>query len=69
MYTKDEARRQILEVWRTWEGKSESDNPMHKLEFYGWLCQNRSDLLQFRGKGDKWQIVNGWLLNSGKVKD
>jgi hypothetical protein len=29
--------------------------------FFRYLQNERSDLLDFRAVGDKWQIVHGWL--------
>ena len=37
--------------------------------FFRYLQSERSDLLDFKSRGvDKWQIVHGWLLSSGRVK-
>jgi hypothetical protein len=37
--------------------------------FFNYLQSERSELLDFKSRGaDKWQIVHGWLLSSGRVK-
>jgi hypothetical protein len=35
--------------------------------FFRYLQTDRSDLLDFRGGGNKWQIVHGWLRD--RLKD
>ena len=70
MITKDEARVLILQEWGQWiEKHPEKTNPngTDGLIFFGYLQTERPALLNFRNRGDKWQVVRGWLLREGLV--
>ena len=72
---KEEARRAILSEYDRWAKKHPNDaSMMGGFLFFRYLQNERSDLLDFRAVGDKWQIVHGWLrdrvgaANSGPLK-
>jgi hypothetical protein len=67
----EEARPAILAEWRRWwptTGKSVPGG-LDGLSFFSHLQKDRPDLLSFRGSGDKWQIVHGWLMRANLVPD
>lgn len=70
---KDEARRFILGAWDDWAAgtlePSYAANRTDALRFFAYLQTERSELLKFRTAGDRWQIVHGWLLDSGRITD
>lgn len=40
------------------------------LKFYCELQDRRSPLLDFRPtRGDRWQVIHGWLLDQGRVSN
>lgn len=55
-----DAARQKPESWA---------NADDSLNFWGYLCDDRPDLLKFRCKGSKREQVHAWLLNSGCLQD
>lgn len=61
-----EAEREIKRVCR-YEYLRDSENvnafgsPMGPLHFYVWLENRRPDLLDFRCRGGKYQVVAGWV--------
>lgn len=60
-----EAERKIISEWRVWPKEHGGGSTQDMMTFYfTWLPKNRPDLLRFRGKGDSWQRVKGWLQNS-----
>ncbi len=70
--TREQSRLEALREWRRWRdanGVTAEASGNDGLRFYGYLQSNRADLLKFKGGGDKWQVVHGWLLNSGCVRD
>ena len=70
MITKSEARSLELEEWRCWiEKHPEIAKPSGTdgLAFFGYLQTERPTLLNFRSRGDKWQVVHGWLLQERLV--
>jgi hypothetical protein len=59
---KEEAKRVILGEYDKWAKKHPNDaKMMGGFLFFRYLQQERSDLLDFRVVGDKWQIVHGWI--------
>jgi hypothetical protein len=65
---KEEARRVVLSEYDRWEKKHPKDaSMMGGFLFFRYLQEERSDLLDFRGAGNKWQIVYGWLRD--RLKD
>jgi hypothetical protein len=59
---KEEARRAVLGEYDRWAKKHPNDaRMMGGFLFFRYLQKERSDLLDFRQVGDKWQIVHGWL--------
>jgi hypothetical protein len=59
---KEEARRAVLSEYDRWAKKHPNDaSMMGGFLFFRYLQKERSDLLDFRSVGDKWQIVHGWL--------
>jgi hypothetical protein len=62
------ARRAVLSEYDRWAKKHPNDaTMMGGFLFFRYLQNERSDLLDFRAVGDKWQIVHGWLQD--RVKD
>ena len=57
---KEEARRAVLSEYDSWAKKNPA-NMMGGFLFFRYLQEERSDLLDFRAAGSKWQIVHGWL--------
>ena len=65
---KEEARRAILSEYDGWAKKHPDDAVMMGgFLFFRYLQNERSDLLDFRAVGSKWQIVHGWI--QGRVED
>jgi len=68
-----DARRAVLAEWDSWATKhitpGATPNGHDAMLFFGHLQKNRSDLLEFRYPGDKWQRVHGWLMSHRQVKD
>ena len=66
---KEEARRAVLSEYDRWAKKHPNDaRTMGGFLFFRYLQKERSDLLDFRAVGDKWQIVTagsgiGWKTN------
>jgi len=59
---KEEARRAVLSEYDRWTKKHPKDaSMMGGFLFFRYLQEERSDLLDFRGAGNKWLIVYGWL--------
>ena len=59
---KEEARLAIVSEYDRWAKKHPDEAiMMGGYLFFRYLQDERSDLLDFRGAGDKWQIVHGWL--------
>jgi len=58
----EEARRAVLSVYDGWAKKHPNQaSMMGGFLFFRYLQEERSDLLEFRTVGNKWQIVHGWL--------
>ncbi len=55
----EEAKAEIQMAWKQWDG--DKTNILSMITFYGWLEENRPELLKFRSYGDPWQTVNCWL--------
>ncbi|MGC2076434.1 MAG: hypothetical protein WA728_10465 [Xanthobacteraceae bacterium] len=65
---KEDARRAILSEYERWAKKHPDDATiMGGFLFFRYLQNERSDLLDFRAVGNKWQIVHGWIRD--RVKD
>ena len=59
---KEEARRAVLSEYDRWAKKHPNDaRMMGGFLFFRYLQKEKSDLLDFRSVGDKWQIVHDWL--------
>jgi hypothetical protein len=59
---KEEARRTVLSGYDRWAKKHpDAAKMMGGFLFFRYLQEERSDLLDFRAAGSKWQIVHGWL--------
>lgn len=63
---KDDAERQIMQAWREWCGlnvpSEKSPDGNDALRFYLSLESTQSPLLNFRCAGDRWQVVQGWIV-------
>ena len=65
---KEESRRAVLSEYDSWAKKHPNDaRMMGGFLFFRYLQKERSDLLDFRAVGNKWQIVHGWIRN--RLKD
>jgi hypothetical protein len=59
---KEEAKRTVLSEYDRWAKKHpDAAKMMGGFLFFRYLQEERSDLLDFRAAGSKWQIVHGWL--------
>ncbi len=59
---KEEARPAVLSEYDGWSKKHPNDaRMMGGFLFFRYLQKEKSDLLDFRPVGNKWQIVQGWL--------
>src|SRR5262249_57526777 len=60
-----EARRAVLSAYDGWAKKYPNQaSMMGGFLFFRYLQAERSDLLDFRAAGNKWQIVHGWIRDS-----
>jgi len=60
--SKEEARRAVLSAYDSWAKKHTDDaSIMGGFLFFRYLQTDRSELLDFRGAGNKWEIVHGWI--------
>ena len=65
---KEEARLAIVSEYDRWAKKHPDEAiMMGGFLFFRYLQNERSDLLDFRAIGNKWQIVHGWIQD--RVKD
>jgi hypothetical protein len=65
---KGAAKAAILGEYARWAKKHPDDAVMMGgFLFFRYLLNDRSDLLDFRAVGSKWQIVHGWIQD--RVKD
>ena len=65
---KEEVRRAILSEYEGWAKKHPDDAiMMGGFLFFRYLQNERSDLLDFRAVGNKWQIVHAWIRD--RVED
>lgn len=73
MMTETEAKQKIRPVYDKWlrevwqpenPGKllAEDEIGRHGFRFFNYLSTERSDLLQFNYRGDRWQIVKSWIM-------
>jgi len=59
---KEEARRAVLSEYDSWAKQHPNQaSMMGGFLFFRYLQKDRSDLLDFRAAGGKWQIVHGWI--------
>src|SRR5262249_48064587 len=62
---KEEARRAVVSEYDRWAKKHPNDaRMMGGFLFFRYLQKEKSDLLDFRPIGDKWQIVHGSIRRS-----
>ena len=61
MPTEDECEAGILREWAKQKPDRRRSTYVERQMFFIWLQRNRADLLEFRSR-DKWQDVNGWLM-------
>jgi hypothetical protein len=60
--SKEQAKRAVLNEYDSWAKKHPDDaSIMGGFLFFRYLQTDKSDLLDFRGGGNKWEIVHGWI--------
>ena len=60
--SKEQARQAVLSEYDSWAKNHPNDaRMMGGFLFFRYLQTDKSDLLDFRGGGNKWPIVHGWL--------
>ena len=65
---KEEARREVLSEYDSWAKKHpDQASMMGGFLFFRYLQTDRSELLDFRAVGNKWEIVHGWIRD--RLKD
>ena len=57
---KEEAKTLVIQEYRSWRSTHPSDDA---ILFFTYMQNEKSYLLNFKAFGDKWQVVNGWILN------
>jgi hypothetical protein len=58
----------LLKKWDDWASKHSEDVVGDGILFFSHLQKERPDLLlDFKYRGDKWQIIYSWLLRAGRV--
>ena len=67
----DEAKEAIAKEWRAWAAKNNVTKAKgtDAMLFFTFLQKERSQLLNFRASGDKYQHVKSWLSRAGLVSD
>jgi hypothetical protein len=60
-----DARSIILSKWQQFDTKSFPATYMDMRHFYDWLEKAHPELLRFKSKDEKWQIVHIWLIQAG----
>jgi hypothetical protein len=59
---KEEAIRAVVSEYDKWVKKHPNQaSMMGGFLFFRYLQKEKSDLLDFRGAGNKWEIVHGWI--------
>ena len=59
---KEEARRTVLTEYDKWAKQHPNQaSMMGGFLFFRYLQKEKSDLLDFRGAGNKWEIVHVWI--------
>jgi hypothetical protein len=70
MIRREDAKPLIIGEWDTWALKQKDPSYLREgMFFFGYLQKERSNLLDFRDQGDKWQTVHAWLLEAKRLKD
>jgi hypothetical protein len=65
---KEEARQAVLSEYDRWAKKHPNDaSIMGGFLFFRYLQNDRSDLLDFRANGEKWQIVTAGFVNGVRL--
>ena len=65
---KEVARRPVLSAYDGWAKKHPNQaSMMGGFLFFRYLQTDRSELLDFRAAGNKWEIVHGWIRD--RLKD
>ena len=65
----EKAKELIIAEWYLWAPQQKNPTELNGFVFYNYLAVNKSELLNFQCRGDKWQKVHGWLLNAGLVSN
>jgi hypothetical protein len=60
-----EAKHAVLQEWDAWSKPNSDDD--RSLRFFEYLQTARPDLLKFNYPGDRWMIVQAWLINTGRL--
>ena len=63
--SKEQARQAVVSEYDSWAKKHPNEaSMMGGFLFFRYLQTDKSDLLEFRAVGNKWQIVHGWILDA-----
>lgn len=57
-----DAKREVFKIWDNWLNKTEKYSNMAGLLVHSSLQKDHSDLLSFKSSGDKYQIINIWVM-------
>ena len=71
---RDERKSLLVQEWDRWVQTQPINPPAptarDTLKFFYELQDRRSPLLDFRpSRGDRWQVIHGWLKDEGRVSD
>ena len=64
---KADAKIAVLAEWDRWVVNKTGINTKNGLMFYLHLEDNRPSILNFRSRDDPYEVVSGWLKESGRI--
>lgn len=67
MIKREDAKRRIIAEWHSWSATQSNATLGNGMMFFLFIQKERSDLLEFRASGDKWQHVHSWLIHARLV--
>ncbi len=60
---KSDAKIAVVRALEVWKLENDINSPAAPMLFYTWLQKEKSHLLDFRFKGDQYQVIAGWMNN------